>query len=191
MCASSLEQIQRSLQLETCIVSSASHYQRVSTRTHAVCTMPRHLELTRTNSISPEREGFFIFLVYGHKHPLLRKLVHLGGELPSPLARIFLEVVAEAEVSEHLEERMVPGCDSHVFYVVCSDALLGCCGPRNLPRPLAEKYRLELQHTWHTKQQSDLLRGNSLCKESLVWCIAQCAKIGTRHGSAKLVQSLY
>ena len=52
-----------------------------------------------------------------------------GQELPAERDRVLLEVVAEREVAEHLEERVVAGRDAHVLEVVVlaagPDALLG------------------------------------------------------------------
>ena len=47
---------------------------------------------------------------------------------------VTLEIVAEAEVAEHLEERVVPLGDAHVLNVVCAHALLRGRGPRNRRR---------------------------------------------------------
>ena len=48
----------------------------------------------------------------------------LGQELPCPRNRFLLEVIAEREVSEHLEEGTVAGCLTNILQVTGTDALL-------------------------------------------------------------------
>ena len=50
----------------------------------------------------------------------------LGEELPRERDRLFFEVVAEAEVAEHLEERVVARGDADVLEVVVLAARCGC-----------------------------------------------------------------
>src|SRR4051812_2522457 len=70
----------------------------------------------------------------GDHHPLLRERVDLGEELPRVRDRFFFEVIAEAEVPEHLEERVMPRGDADVLEVVVlaadADALLARGGAR-------------------------------------------------------------
>ena len=56
--------------------------------------------------------------VHGHPEPLRVELEHLGEELPRPRDRLGLEVVAEAEVAEHLEEAEVAVGAADVVEVV-------------------------------------------------------------------------
>ncbi len=56
----------------------------------------------------------------------------LGQELPGPVDRVALEVVAEAEVAQHLEERVVVGRAADVVDVAGAQALLAGRGAREL-----------------------------------------------------------
>ena len=73
-----------------------------------------------------------------------------------------LEVVAKAEVAQHLEERVVPRGDADVFDVVGADAALGGGGARDGPavgaRGLAQEYGLELEHACDGQQHRRVLR---------------------------------
>ena len=64
----------------------------------------------------------------GDDEPVLRDLADLREELPGERDGVLLEVVAEAEVAEHLEERVVARGDADVLEVVVlaadADALL-------------------------------------------------------------------
>ena len=51
-------------------------------------------------------------------------------ELPGPVDRLALEVVAEAEVAQHLEERLVERGPADVLDVAGADALLAGRRPR-------------------------------------------------------------
>ena len=56
----------------------------------------------------------------------------VGQKLPGPVDRLALEVVAEAEVAQHLEERVVIGRAADVVDVAGAEALLAGRGPREL-----------------------------------------------------------
>ena len=81
---------------------------------------------------------------------VLGQFEYAGDEVPSPGDGIFLEVVAEAEVAEHLEERLVPAGVADVLQVVVlaagAHATLATGRP-NVVRRLATGQRiLELHH---------------------------------------------
>src|SRR5699024_7597563 len=50
-------------------------------------------------------------------------------ELPCPLDRLFLEIISEGEVSEHLKERAVAGGLSDILDISCADTLLAGRNP--------------------------------------------------------------
>jgi Xaa-Pro aminopeptidase len=56
--------------------------------------------------------------MHGDPEPVLRQAEHLGDEFPRPADGLFLEVIAEAEVAEHLEERVMAGGVADVLQVV-------------------------------------------------------------------------
>src|SRR5690606_4998430 len=68
--------------------------------------------------VEPDARGLVVLLVDRAPEPLGRQAELLRDELPRVADRFALEVVAEAEVAEHLEERMVAGRIADVLEVV-------------------------------------------------------------------------
>ena len=66
--------------------------------------------------------------------------------------RLALEVVAEAEVAQHLEERVVKGRAADVVDVAGAEALLAGRGPGELELHLAQELVLELVHPGRREQ---------------------------------------
>ena len=70
----------------------------------------------------------------GHVEPVRIDAPHLGEQLPRPLDRLGLEVVAERPVAEHLEEGVVVVVSADVLEIVVlaagPDALLAVGGAR-------------------------------------------------------------
>ena len=91
-------------------------------------------------------------LVNGRVKPLRRKFPTINHQLPRPLDRFLLEVIAEAPVAEHLEEGVVIGVEPNVFEIVVfaagPDAFLRVGHARRIPRRLLlfEKDGHELVH---------------------------------------------
>ena len=89
---------------------------------------------------------------HGGGEPLLREAepARAGHELPAPGDGVLLEVVAEGEVPEHLEERVVTRGEAHVLEVVVlapgAHALLGRRRARVVPLLAAGEDVLELDH---------------------------------------------
>ena len=75
-----------------------------------------------------------------------------GQELPGPVDRFLLEVIAEREVAEHLEERVVIRRDADVADVAGAQALLAGGGRGELERADAEELVLELVHSGGREQ---------------------------------------
>jgi hypothetical protein len=73
---------------------------------------------TDPDLVVPDVVGLVVVLVDGDADPIGRDLVDLGQELPGPMDRFALEVVAEAPVAEHLEEGVVPRRAADLFEVV-------------------------------------------------------------------------
>ena len=88
---------------------------------------------------------------------VLREAEVAGEELPAERDRVLLEVVAEGEVAEHLEERVVARGDAHVLEVVVlppgADALLRRGGARVVALLAPEEHVLELVHPGVREQQ--------------------------------------
>jgi hypothetical protein len=56
----------------------------------------------------PDGKGLVVILVHRSPELVGREPVSFGEQFPGPVNRLHLEVVAEGEVAEHLEEGMVP-----------------------------------------------------------------------------------
>ncbi len=69
-----------------------------------------------------------------------------GEKLPCPVDGLALEIVAKAEVAQHLEERMVIGRAADVVDVAGPQAFLAGRGARELQLAAAEEVVLELVH---------------------------------------------
>ncbi len=87
-----------------------------------------------------------------------------GDELPRVADRLALEVVAEGEVAEHLEEGVVARRAPHLLEVVVlaahPQALLGRHHPRSRRRHLALEGALELNHAGVGEQEGRVVRGH-------------------------------
>ena len=79
---------------------------------------------------APELLGLVVVLVDGDPEPVLLQAEALGQQLPGVGDGVFLEVVAEGEVAEHLEERRVPVGAADVVDVGGAGALLDAGGAR-------------------------------------------------------------
>src|SRR4029077_4675953 len=83
-------------------------------------------------------------------------------QLPRVGEGVFLEVVAEGEISQHLEKRVVAIGETYVFQVVvfaaCAHAFLGSRRPRVVALFEAQEYVLELVHSGVGKQQRRIVR---------------------------------
>ena len=69
--------------------------------------MRRICGLGQAGDLLPQIEGVIVVDIDGHHQPVFRSAVLLGDEVPGQLDRALLEVVAEREVTEHLEERVM------------------------------------------------------------------------------------
>ena len=85
-------------------------------------------------------------------------------ELPGEGDRVALEVVAEGEVAQHLEEGVMPRGVAHLLEVVVlaagPHALLAGGGPRVVAVLLAQEGALELHHPGVGEQQRGIVRGD-------------------------------
>ena len=82
----------------------------------------------------PNPRGLVVLAVDRHPKPILRYAERPGDEIPREMNRLALEVVAEAEIAEHLEERVMPRRITDILEVVVlaarPHAALGRCGAR-------------------------------------------------------------
>ncbi len=84
--------------------------------------------------------------------------VNRRTELPSPLDRLLLEVIAKRKVAEHLEKRVMPCRAAHVLDVIGANAFLGAGGSRRGPLLLAQKNGLKRQHPSNGEQHRGIVR---------------------------------
>src|SRR5690606_10779327 len=114
--------------------------------------LPRYADFLR-----PDVVGLVVFLVDRDPQLFLGQAVDFGQQGPGIGDGIALEIIAEAEVAQHFEERMVPGGIADVFQVVvlaprAHAALCGRC-PAVGPGVLAGEDVLELDHAGVGEEQ--------------------------------------
>src|ERR687889_545896 len=95
--------------------------------------------------------GVLVTLEDRDPEPFLGDAEVFGEELPGPGDRLLLEVVAEGEVPEHLEEREV-ALVAHLLDVLGTEALLGARGPWGRRPVLSREIGYELLHPGRRKQ---------------------------------------
>ena len=78
----------------------------------------REAVLIDADLVEPDVTGFVIADVHGDPQLLLRQAEFFGQKLPGELDGFALEVVAEAEVAQHLEEGVVTGGIADVVQVI-------------------------------------------------------------------------
>ena len=107
--------------------------------------------------LHPEVGGLVVVAEDGDPELVLRDLELAGEELPGEVDGLALEVVAEAEVAEHLEEGVVAGGVADVLEVVVlaagAHAALGAGGARVVALVAAEEDVLELHHAGVGEEQ--------------------------------------
>ncbi len=102
--------------------------------------------------LAPDVVGLVVGLVDRHHQPLRvdAKPVLRRHELPGEQDRIALEVVAEAEVAQHLEERVMAGGVAHILEIVVlatrTHAALAARRTHVAAFLLAQEHVLELHH---------------------------------------------
>src|SRR5437016_3375565 len=114
----------------------------------------------RHTYLFPQAIGFVIFLVDRGPQPVLRELQYSRQVLPTKTNRVFLKIIAEGKVPQHLKERMMPAGVPDVLKIVVlaprSKALLRRGRARVFALLLAQKDPLELNHPGVCKQQGGI-----------------------------------
>ncbi len=100
----------------------------------------------------PDVERLVVVQVDRDRQALAVDLQRVGQELPRPVDRFLLEVIAEREVAEHLEERHVPRGLPYVLDVARADALLAGGGLGEARVAQAHELALELIHPGRGEQ---------------------------------------
>ncbi len=114
--------------------------------------------------VAPDRPGNLVVLVGRGRQSLARDAEILGQELPRPVDRLALEVVAEAPVAEHLEEGVMARRAAHLLEVVVlaghSQAALVVHGPDVAALLSPGQHVLELDHPGVGEEQRLVARGH-------------------------------
>ena len=114
----------------------------------------------------PQFAGLVVFVEYADPEVLLRNPQLVRDELPRESNGVALEVVAEREIAEHLEKRVMPGRMADLFEVVVLAArahafLAGRGTAISLGRRLVpEKDLLELDHPRVREKQGGIVPRN-------------------------------
>ncbi len=111
---------------------------------------PNNSVVRETGNLLPQHERVVVGGIDGGHQPVPGKAELPGHEVPGKLDRHVLEVVAEREVAEHLEESVVPGRVADVVEVVVlapgAHALLRAHRAPVAPFLESGEYILELHH---------------------------------------------
>ena len=90
----------------------------------------------------------------------------VGEQIPCPLDRLGLEIIAERPVAQHLEKRVVKSVEPDILQIVVlapgPDALLAVDGPVVVPLAGGEEDILELVHPRVGEEQRGVVVGNNL-----------------------------
>src|SRR5580658_1195536 len=113
--------------------------------------------------VGPDAGSLVVLGEYRHPQPVLRYSERSSDEVPGKMNGFALEVVAEAEIAQHLEECMVPGRVADVLQVVVlaagAHAALRGGRTRIVAHVLAEEDILELNHAGVGKKQRRVVPG--------------------------------
>ena len=109
----------------------------------------------------PEVRRLVVLPEHGGEEIRRRQPPDPGDQFPGGLDRLFLEIVAEGEVPQHLEERVMAGARADVLQVVVlarhPQALLGGHRARRVRLLHAEEVVLELDHAGVDEQQGRIV----------------------------------
>ena len=112
----------------------------------------------KSDRVPPDRVRFLVVLVDGRIQSRTVETDDIRQKLPRPGDRFVFEVIAPAEISEHLEERMMSRGASHVVDIVRPDAFLRRDGPGDLGFHDAEVIRLERHHPSNGEKKRRVVR---------------------------------
>ena len=121
--------------------------------------------LRNAGDLLPQLLGFVVLAEDGDVQLVLRQAVVFGQQVPGKVDRFGFEVIAEGEVAEHLEERVVAARVADVLEIVVlaagANAFLRRCGARVVALLLSKKDVLELVHAGVGEQQRRIVGGTS------------------------------
>ncbi len=111
----------------------------------------------KARHLAPEVGRLVVVVIDGDQQLVLRQAEVLGQQLPRQRDGAFLEIVAEREIAQHLEERMVARGVADIVEVVVlaagADAFLRCHGAHIVALLDAGEHVLELNHAGVGEQQ--------------------------------------
>ena len=120
--------------------------------------------VTHARDLLPEGEGVVVVDEHRGLEPVLGQPPLVRQELPAVGHRLRLEVIAEGEVAQHLEEGVVARGAPDVLEVVVlasgADALLGGGRAHVVAAFLAEEEALELHHAGIREEEGGVLGGH-------------------------------
>ena len=112
----------------------------------------------------PDICSLVIFIKYGDPEFFGRQTISFGQQCPGVLNSLALEVVAKAEIAQHLEKGVMPGRVADIIEIVMLSAgantPLGGHRPVVSPFVLPQKDILELHHTGIGKKQRGIVMGH-------------------------------
>jgi hypothetical protein len=108
--------------------------------------------------VGPDVERLVVVLVDGDRELVGGDVHLLVHELPGPGDGFALEVVAEREVAEHLEERVVARGPPHAFQVARPEALLRRGRPLEGEGAAPQEHVLELVHPRAREEERGVVR---------------------------------
>ena len=119
----------------------------------------------QTRDLLPNLVGFVIGVIHRD-----HQAIGINAEpffprykFPTETNRVLLEVIAEAEIPEHLEERVMPSCIAHVFQIVVltarAYAALRTGSTVVGALVLAQEHVFELDHAGIGEQQRGVIAG--------------------------------
>ena len=133
----------------------------------------RHPLRRQADLVAPDRPGDLVVLVGRRRQALAGDAEVPGQELPGPVDRLALEVVAEAPVAEHLEEGVVARRAADLLEVVVlagdAQAALVVDRPAVRARLGAGQDVLELDHARVREQERRSPAGTRLALGTTVW----------------------
>ncbi len=106
----------------------------------------------QSHLVDPDLLRLVVAVVHGDPQAVAVEAEHVGQQLPGQRDGVFLEVVAEAEVAQHLEEGAVVGIGAHDLDVEGAEALLHTGGPGPGRLLVTDEVRLEGHHAGDGEQ---------------------------------------
>ena len=127
-----------------------------------VLAHPLDLVRRQLDVAGPDLGGLVVVVIDRDEQPvgIEAQPLLVGQKLPGPVDRLALEIVAEAEVAQHLEKRVVIGRAADVFDVAGAQAFLAGRGPGEFELHLAQEMILELVHARRREQHRGIPAGH-------------------------------